>query len=107
MAEHESLDYTVIQGNFVYLSKKLPPDDVAPEMLTTDLLTPEEYAAYLVMKTQRTSSDLSTYLLQCLLKREPGSLHKLCAILRDIGPSVFLADFLEEARRKAIEGKFM
>ncbi len=105
MAVREALDHSVIRENFVYLAKELPPDVVAPQMLSKSLLTPKEYAAYLVKKGRVTSSDRSAYLLQCLLKRKPGSLQSFCAILRDICPAANLADFLEEARSKAVEGE--
>ncbi len=103
----EFLDLTIIQDNFAYLAEKLPPDDVALEMRSKGLLTPKEYNAYLLKKGRRmASSDRSAYLLQCLLKQhKPGSLEVFCAILRDVGPAAaYLADFLEEARRKALEG---
>ncbi len=105
MAVREALDHAVIRENFVYLAEKLPPDGVAPQMLSKGLLTPKEYDAYLVEKGRMAPSERGAYLLQCLLKRKPGSLQTFCAILRDIGPSANLAFFLEETRRKAVKGE--
>ena len=93
MPPDKEVEEKALQACFKHLSKNLPPDDVAMEMNSRDLLTPTEHDKYLSMKQAHTSDiTKSEYLLQCLGRRKAGFLTRLSEILREIKQASYLVD---------------
>ena len=102
MPPDKEVEEKALQACFMYLSKNLPPDDVAMEMNSRDLLTPTEHDKYLSMKQAYTSDTTkSEYLLQCLGRRNAGFLTRLCEILREIKQASYLVDDIIKAYKTA------
>jgi hypothetical protein len=98
MPPDKEVEEKALQACFMYLSKNLPPDDVAMEMNSRDLLAPTEHDKYLSMKQAHTSETTkSEYLLQCLGRRRAGFLTRLCEILREIKQASYLEDVIVKA----------
>ena len=98
MPPDKEIEEKALQACFMYLSKNLPPDDVAMEMNSRDLLAPTEHDKYLSMKQAHTSDmTKSEYLLQCLGRRKAGFLTRLCEILREIKQASYLEDVIVKA----------
>ena len=86
----------------MYLSNNLPPDDVAMEMNSRELLAKTEHDTYLSMKLAHTSTTTkSEYLLQCLGRRKAGFLTQFCEILRGIKQASYLVDDIIKAYKTA------
>ena len=81
----------IIGSKFVFLAERFPLNDIAPKMLERKLVTAREYAGYRIKKT---APEKSEYLLECLKRRPAGSLKIFCNILREVEPSVHLAELL-------------
>ena len=98
MPPDKEVEEKALQACFNNLSKNLPPDDVAMEMNSRDLLAPTEHDKYLSMKQAHTSDTTkSEYLLQCLGRRRAGFLTRLCEILREIKQASYLEDVIVKA----------
>jgi hypothetical protein len=86
-----------------YLAENLPADDVAPRMLSSNLLTCKEHDEYRALKRSfRSMIDLSYYLLECLRKRQAGFLATFCTILWEIEPAKYLGDHIQGAYNAAV-----
>ena len=102
MPPDKEVEEKALQACFKYLSKNLPPDDVAMEMNSRELLTPTEHDKYLSMKQAHTSDiTKSEYLLQCLGRRKAGFLTRLSEILREIKQASYLVDDIIKAYKTA------
>ena len=102
MPPDKEVEEKALQACFMYLSENLPPDDVAMEMNSRELLTKTEHDKYLSMKQAHISDTTkSEYLLQCLRKREAGFLTRLCEILKEIKQASYLADVIIKAYKTA------
>ena len=98
MSPDKEVEEKALQACFMYLSRNLPPDDVAMEMNSRDLLAPTEHDKYLSMKQTHTSDTTkSEYLLQCLGRRRAGFLTCFCEILREIKQASYLEDVIIKA----------
>ena len=98
MPPDKEVEEKALNACFMYLSKNLPPDDVAMEMNSRDLLAPTEHDTYLSMKQQhKPDTAKSEYLLQCLGRRKAGFLTRLCEILREIKQASYLEDVIVKA----------
>lgn len=86
-----------------YLANNLPADDIAPMMLSRNLLTPKEHDEYKAMKRsgRPTMSCMSEYLLECLRKRQGGFLKKFSSILWEIDAAKYLGDYILKAYHEA------
>ena len=97
----KALEESVIELNFMYVAKNLPPDDVAPTMFNRFLLTDKEYEKYRSLRdTPKPDYEKSEYLLGCLLRRKAGFLREFCNILKNIEPASHIADHLELAYKE-------
>ena len=103
MPPNKHREEKALQACFKYLSENLPPDDVAMEMNSRELLTKTEHDKYLSMKRAYGISDTtkSEYLLQCLGRREAGFLTQFCEILREIKQASYLVDDIIEGYKTA------
>ena len=81
----------------------MPADDMAPVMLTRNLLTPKEHDEFKAMKRsgRLTTISMSEYLLECLRKRQAGFLKTFCGILHEIEPAKYLCDDIRKAYHEA------
>lgn len=97
MPPDKQLEERVLSDCSEYLSNNLPADDIAPVMLTRNLLTPKEHDEYKTMKRsgRSTMADMSEYLLECLRRRQAGFLKKFCGILREIEAAKYLSDYIK------------
>ena len=103
MPPDKQLEKRVLLDCTEYLTDNLPADDIAPMMMSEDLLTPREYDDYKAMKRNGKSTIyLSEYLLECLRKRKAGFLRLFCSILRKIAASKYLGDHIRDAYNMAI-----
>lgn len=86
-----------------YLANNLPADDIAPVMLSRNLLTPKEHDEYKAMKRsgRSTTTCMSEYLLVCLRKRQAGFLKKFSGILWEIEAAKYLGDHIQKAYHEA------
>lgn len=103
MPPDKTVEEKALQICFTHLSKNLPPDDIAIEMNSRELLSRLEHDKYLSMKRAQSISDQdkSEYLLQCLGRRKAGFLAQFCGILREIKQASYLVDNIIEAYKKA------
>ena len=103
MSPDKEVEGKALQICFTYLSENLPPDDVAMEMNSRELLTRTEHDKYLSMKQAHHISDItkSEYLLQCLGRRKAGFLTQLSEILREIKQASYLVDAITKAYKTA------
>ena len=103
MPPNKHIEEKALQACFKLLSENLPPDDVAMEMNSRELLTKTEHDKYLSMKRAHSISDTakSEYLLQCLCRREAGFLTRFCEILREIKQATYLVDNIIEGYKTA------
>lgn len=97
MPPDKQLEQRVLLDHFRYLTENIPAEDVAPEMVSQDLLTPREHDKYKAMKRSGESTIcLSEYLLECLQKRQAGFLKRFCAILWRIEAAKYLGDHIRD-----------
>ena len=103
MSPDKQLEERVLSDCSEYLTNNLPADDIAPVMLTRNLLTPKEHDEYKTMKRsgRSTMADMSEYLLECLRRRQAGFLKKFCGILWEIEAAKYLGDFIQKSYREA------
>ena len=103
MSPDKQLEERVLSDCSEYLTNNLPTDDIAPVMLTRNLLTPKEHDEYKTMKRsgRSTMADMSEYLLECLRRRQAGFLKKFCGILWEIEAAKYLGDFIQKSYREA------
>ena len=103
MSPDKQLEERVLSDCSEYLTNNLPADDVAPVMLTRNLLTPKEYDEYKTMKRsgRSTMADMSDYLLECLRRRQAGFLKKFCGILWEIEAAKYLGEHIQKSYREA------
>lgn len=98
MLPDKAIEESVIELNHTYVSKNLPPDDVAPLMLSEGLLTEMEHSKYRSMREgSKPDYEKSEHLLACLLRRGPGFLIRFCDILNSIEPARHITKQLEQA----------
>lgn len=98
MPPDKQLEERVLLDCNEYLTDNLPADDIAPMMMSEDLLTPREYDDYKAMKRSGKSTiHLSEYLLECLRKRKAGFLQVFCSILWKIAAAKYLGDHIRDA----------
>lgn len=103
MPPNKQLEERVLLDCNEYLIDNLPADDIAPMMMSENLLTPREYEDYKAMKRSGKSTIcLSEYLLECLPKRKAGFLRVFCTILRKIVAAEYLGDYIQDAYNMAI-----
>jgi hypothetical protein len=103
MPPNKQLEERVLLDCNEYLIDNLPADDIAPMMMSENLLTPREYEDYKAMKRSGKSTIcLSEYLLECLPKRKAGFLRVFCSILRKIAAAEYLGDYIQDAYNMAI-----
>ena len=103
MPPDKQLEERVLLDCNEYLIDNLPADDIAPMMMSENLLTPREYEDYKAMKRSGKSIIcLSEYLLECLPKRKAGFLRVFCSILRKIAAAEYLGDHVRDAYNMAI-----
>ena len=102
MHPDKALEERVLYDCSEYLMNNLPADDVAPVMLSRNLLTHKEHDEYKAMKRsgRTTMAGMSEYLVECLHKREPGFLKSFCKILREIEPAQYLGDHIKKVYRE-------
>ena len=103
MPPDKQLEERVLFDCTEYLKDNLPADDIAPMMMSLNLLTQREYEDYKAMKRscRSTSTDMNEYLLECLRKRKGGFLTAFCGILWKVEPAKYLGDHIREAYRMA------
>ena len=99
----KELEERVLSERSDYLASNLPADDVAPIMLSKNLLTSREHDEFKAMKRsgRLTTTSMSEYLLECLRKRQAGFLKTFCGILREIEPAKYLSDDINRAFHEA------
>ena len=98
MPPDKQREESILVDHCEYLTENLPADDVAPKMVSHDLLTPREHDEYKAMKRNgRSIISLSEYLLECLRKRQAGFLKIFCDILWEIAPTKYLGDHIRDA----------
>ena len=103
MPPDKQLEERILLDCSEYLIDNLPADDVAPMMMSQDLLTSREYEDYKAMRRGgRSTIDLSDYLLERLRKRKAGFLKAFCSILWKIEPAKYLGDHIRDAYNVAI-----
>ena len=104
MPPDKQLEEKILLECSEYLTENLPADDVAPRMMTLNLLTSREHDEYKALKRSgRSMIDLSEYLLlECLQKRQAGFLRKFCTILWEIEPARYLGDYIQRVYNAAI-----
>ena len=103
MTPDKQLEERVLCDCSEYLTNNLPADDVAPVMLTRNLLTAKEHDEYKTMKRsgRSTMSCMSEYLLECLRRRQAGFLRKFCEILWEIEAAKYLGDYIRKSYHEA------
>ena len=98
MPPDKQLEERVLLDCSKYLADNLPAEDIAPMMISADLLTPREYDCYKNMKrNSKSMTELSEYLLECLRKRRAGFLRVFCSILWKIEAAKYLGDNIRDA----------
>ena len=104
MQPDKELEERVLYDCSEHLTNNLPADDIAPAMVSVNLLTPKEYDEYKVMKRsgRSTMTGMSEYLIECLNKREGGFLGRFCNILSEIEAAKYLGDDIRKAYHEAV-----
>lgn len=103
MPPNKQLEEKILLECSEYLAENLPANDIAPKMLSSNLLTSREHDEYNALKRSgRSMIVLSEYLLECLHKRQAGFLRKFCIILWEIEPARYLGDYIQDAYNAAV-----
>ena len=94
--QDKTMEELVLDELYYDIVRNLPADDVAILMDQDKLLTSGQRDHYRMMKANhQPDAEKSEYLLECLRKGEPGFLERLCAILRTLPPSSYIADRIQ------------
>lgn len=103
MPPDKQMEESILCDCSEFLANNLPAHDIAPVMLTRNLLTPKEHEEYNAMKRsgRSTMTCMSEYLLECLRKRQAGFLKKFTNILWEIEATKYLGDHIQSAYHKA------
>lgn len=105
MPPNKQLEEKILLECSEYLAENLPANDIAPKMLSSNLLTSREHDEYNALKRSgRSMIVLSEYLLECLHKRQAGFLRKFCNILWEIEPARYLGDYIQDAYNAVSQG---
>ena len=103
MPPNKQLEEKVLLECSEYVAENLPADDVAPMMMSQNLLTSREHVEYKALKNNgRSIIDLSDYLLECLRKRQGGFLRRFCTILWKIEPAKYLGNHIKDVYNAAV-----
>ena len=103
MPPDKQLEERILLDCSEYLTDNLPADDIAPMMMSEDLLTPREYDDYKAMKRcGKSTTILTEYLLECLRRRKAGFLRVFCSIVWKIEAAKYLGDDIRDAYNMAI-----
>lgn len=94
--EDKQLERWIVIDLCHVITRKMPVEDVAREMLQDGLLTRKQWETYMTKTEQR-----EEYLLDCLQKCKPGFLEKFCSVLRKVG-----AHDLEKEISRHAEGTY-